>query len=303
MPLPDDHLTYPARAYGQDIARYDWALAKDRPPVALPNGRTVAAAIVIPIEFFMLNPSGKPFRHPGGMVTPYPDLRHYTSRDYGNRVGVYRLLDALKSAGLTATFAVNAAILTRAAPLIEAIAADGHEIAAAGLHTDAIHWGGIEPAVEEAYAADTRAAFAAAGLKPRTWMSPVRQQSRRTLDVIAAHGFDVCLDWEVDGVPVRARTDRGAVSLVPLHNELEDRVLLIDRRQTEDEWRDQILASVSLLKEEAPARGAQVLGFAMTPWVTGLPFRIKAVREVFAALSEDGAVWTAGAGAIADAFG
>lgn len=300
MPLPDDHLTYPRRAYGQDIDRYDWALAKDRAPIALANGKTVAVAIVIPVEFFMLNPSGKPFRHPGGMVTPYPDLRHYTSRDYGNRVGAFRLLDALKAAGLTATFAVNAAMLTRAAPLIEAIIADGHEIAAAGLHTDAIHWGGIDPAVEEGFVADTRAAFDAAGLKPRAWMSPARQQSRSTLDVIARHGFDVCLDWEVDQVPVRARTEHGPVSLVPIHNELEDRMLLIDRRQTEDEWADQIIASVRLLKDEA--RGAQALGFAMNPWVTGLPFRIAAVRRAFAALGSDDAVWCAGASDIADAF-
>ena len=302
MPLTEDHLTYPKRAYGQDIDRYDWALAKDRAPVALPGGKAVAVSILIPIEFFMLNPSGKPFRHPGGMVTPYPDLRHYTSRDYGNRVGAFRLLDALKAAGLTATFAVNAAMLTRAAPLIEAIAADGHEIAAAGLHTDAIHWGGIDPATEEAYVADTRAAFAAAGLTPRSWMSPVRQQSRSTLDVIAAHGFDVCLDWEVDQVPVRARTAHGSVSLVPLHNELEDRLLLIDRRQTEDEWADQILAAVRLLKDEAPARGGQAMGFALTPWVTGLPFRIHALRRMLGALAADEAVWCAGAGAIAGAF-
>jgi allantoinase len=302
MPLTEDHLTYPKRAYGQDIDRYDWALAKDRPPVTLPGGKSVAVSIVIPIEFFMLNPSGKPFRHPGGMVTPYPDLRHYTSRDYGNRVGAFRLLDALKAAGLTATFAVNAAMLTRAAPLIAAIAADGHEIAAAGLHTDAIHWGGIDPATEEAYVAETRAAFAAAGLTPRCWMSPARQQSRATLDVIAAHGFDVCLDWEVDQVPVRARTAHGAVSLVPLHNELEDRLLLIDRRQTEDEWADQILAAVSMLRDEAPARGGQAMGLALTPWVTGLPFRIHALRRMLGALAADEAVWCAGAAAVADAF-
>ena len=66
------------------------------------------------------------------MVTPFPDLRHFTSRDYGNRVGVFRILKALRERGLTATFALSAALLERAAPLIDAIVNDGHEIAAAG---------------------------------------------------------------------------------------------------------------------------------------------------------------------------
>ena len=67
------------------------------------------------------------------MVTPYPDLRHFTTRDYGNRVGVFRILRALKAHGIRATFALSADLLARAAPLAEAIVEDGHEIAAAGL--------------------------------------------------------------------------------------------------------------------------------------------------------------------------
>ncbi len=68
----------------------------------------------MPLEFFPLNPSGVPFKHPGAMATPYPDLRHYTVRDYGNRVGVYRILESLGD--IQAGFAVNAAVAERCAP-------------------------------------------------------------------------------------------------------------------------------------------------------------------------------------------
>ena len=300
MSLPDDYLTYPKRGYGQDIDRYVWRQADQRQSISWPQGKTVAALIVIPLEFFMLNPSGKPFKHPGAMVTPYPDLRHYTSRDYGNRVGVFRLLKALKHAGLKAVFAVNAVLLDRKRPLIEAILADGHEIAAHGWDTDSIHWGGLDQATEADYVARTRAAFAQAGLSPRSWLSPARQQSQVTPDLIRAAGFDICLDWESDSVPWAMTTKAGALTCVPVANELDDRKILIDQRQSETEWADQILAARDLLVEEGPRYGSQVLSFTLTPYVSGLPFRMWAVRRILASLAGHNQVWSATAQEIAD---
>jgi allantoinase len=146
-----------------------------------------------------------------------------------------------------------------------------------------------------------RAAFDGAGLAPRVWMSPARSQSARTPDLIAAAGFDICLDWESDAVPWAMRTDSGSVACVPLLNELDDRKLLIDQRQSEAEWRDQILAARDLMVAEAPRAGGQVLSFTLTPYVSGQPFRIWALRELFAALAADPAVWSATASQIAEA--
>ncbi len=248
----------------------------------------------------MLDPSGKPFKHPGAMQTPYPDLRHYTTRDYGLRVGAFRILDALAAFGLQATFAVNARLLARVPPLIAAIKGAGHEIAAHGWDTDSIHWGGLDPATEARFVAETRAAFAACGLAPRTWMSPARQQSFHTPDLIRAAGFDICLDWEMDSVPVAMRTQAGPLACAPLMNELDDRTLLVDRRQSEDERRDQILEAVSLMKAEQARFGGQIASFTLTPYVIGQPFRIRALREVLAALASDPSVWTASAARIVD---
>jgi allantoinase len=299
--LPPDYLAYPHRRYGMDQDRYPWATALQRPRVTWPGDKAIALMILVPLEFHMLNNSGKPFKHPGAMQTPYPDLRHYTTRDYGNRVGAFRILKALKAGGLTATFAINARLIARIKPLIGAILADGHEIAAHGWDTDSIHWGGIDPEVEKDFVLNTREAFATEGLNPITWMSPARSQSFATPDLIRAAGFSVCLDWEHDSVPTPMRTDHGALSCVPLMNELDDRKLLLDQRQTEAEWRDQILAAAALLKDEHARFGGQVLGFTLTPYVSGQPFRIWALRETLQALGQDGAVWSASASAIAEA--
>jgi peptidoglycan/xylan/chitin deacetylase (PgdA/CDA1 family) len=301
VPVPDDYLVYSHRHYGMDQDRYAWRPAGARAPIQWPGGASVACMVVVPLEFHMLNPAGKPFKHPGAMVTPYPDLRHYTTRDYGNRVGVFRILKALKAAGIKATVPINAVLLPRLKPVIDVLIADGHEIAAYGVDTDHIHFGAVDESEERAWVQQTRAAFAAAGLAPVTWMSPARQQSFRTLDLIAEAGFVNCLDWEHDTVPVPMKTASGDVLAVPLLNELDDRVLLHDRRQTEEEWRIQLIEAKDFLKTEGERFGGQVLGFTLTPYLSGQPFRTWAVREVLQAMGQDPAVWSATAQAIAAA--
>lgn len=301
MALPDDYLTYPKRAYGMDQSLYPWRTQQDRPRVEWPGGKAVAALIVVPIEHHDLTPLGKPFKHPGAMVTPYPDLRHYTTRDYGNRVGVFRILDALKAAGLRATVPFNADQLVRLRPLVDAVLADGHEIAAYGLSTSHIHWGGLDRETEARWIAEVRARFDVAGLAPRAWMSPARQQSFNTLELIAEAGFDVCLDWEQDDLPVTMVTPAGAVSAVPVSNELDDRFLLIDKRHGEDVWARQIVEAAAYLKAERERFGGRVLGFTLTPYVSGQPFRIHALKTLLNAIGGDAEVWNATASEIADA--
>ena len=302
MTLDPNYLDYPNRRHGQDMDRHDWRLAKDRPRVDLPAGEQVALMPVVVCEHHPIDPDKTPFGHPHGMVTPYPDLRHYTTRDYGNRVGVFRILKAFRQAGLTATFALSADLLDRARPLVDAILNEGHEIAAAGLNGDAIHHSGMNEGDERALIGQVRDAFTQAGLEPTAWMSPARQESFNTPDLLTEAGFSTVLDWETDQVPVFMRTKAGPLAAPPVFNELDDYKLLIERKQSEDLWARQLLESVAMLKAEHAARGAQVLGCTLTPFVIGQPFRIGALEEVCAALAGDEAVWCAAASAVSEAF-
>jgi len=302
MSLPDDYLRYPKRGYGMDQTFYPWRPVGARKPVFLPGEKQLGLAVIVPVEHHGLTPSGKPFKHPGAMVTPYPDLRHYTTRDYGNRVGIFRILRELSDAGISATVPINAAALERFGPLVDVIQAEGHRLAAYGLSTDHVHWGGLAPETEAAWIAEVRARFERIGLSPRIWMSPARNQSFVTLSLLARHGFNVCLDWEQDDVPVEMVTDAGGVRAFPLSNELDDRTLLVDRRQTEDEWADQILAAVDALTCDHARFGARVLGFTLTPYVTGQPFRIAALRRVLQNLGRDPRILSAPADSLVDLF-
>lgn len=273
--LPPSYLRYSKRRYGQDHDRYDWAFQQR---VQTNNIDYKAGMfIVVPLEKFLLNPKGEPFRAPGSMVTHYPDLRHYTSRDYGNRIGAFRILKILRALDLKATFAVNARLLKSVSPLIDRIRTDGHEIAAYSLDMDCIHWGELDQNTEKTWVANTREIFHDCGLNPSTWMSPARQQSNNTLDIIAEHGFTSCLDWEFDCAPKPMQTKGGSVTMLPLLNELDDRKILIEKRHSETQWKSQITEAASYSTSIASPSTPQCFGITLTPYVAGLPFRISAL--------------------------
>ena len=297
--MDKSYLEYPKRAYGQDHEFYEWRQGKDRPKLSWDNKAKVAISLIIPLEFFPLNPSGAPFKHPGAMVTPHPDLRHFTVRDYGNRVGVFRILETLEDVGAKTTFAVNGEIAKRYPPLIELIKSQGHEIVAHGISTDHIHHEALSASEEQALIDEALSCFEN---KPEGWLSPARNQSSKTLERLAKAGVQYCLDWEMDQVPVKARTKNGNITLIPNNYELSDLTLLHTRRQTEESWLKQIENSIELLLEEHERYGAQMLGLTLTPYVIGQPFRIWALRALLSKIKSTGNVDVFTAGDITKQF-
>lgn len=281
MPLPDAYLTYPHRKHGLDNPHYEWDPADRRAPISLEDGTKSIATIIVPVEFFPLNPPAAPFKHPGAMKTPYPDLRHFTTRDYGNRIGIYRLLREFAARGINATFAVNAEIAKRYPPLLDAIRAGGHEVAAHGVSTAHIHHDGLSEADERAWIAETRAAFP----DSTTWMSPARNESYRTLNLLAEAGFEICLDWEADQRPLAFKTNTQPVWSLPHYGELGDFKLLIDRSQSEEDWQAQIIEAAAYHIALYETEGASAWAFTMTPYVLGQPFRMQAVKQTLDALT------------------
>ena len=148
-------LEYPFRAYGMDHDRWDWSMLARRPGVVWPNGRRLAVWVTVALEWFPLNMKGQPFKPMGAMQTSYPDLRHYTLRDYGNRVGIYRIFEALARHGIRASAACNAAVARRYPSLIQDCTERGWEIIANGLDMDHLHHGGLSLDDERALIAQT----------------------------------------------------------------------------------------------------------------------------------------------------
>ena len=252
MPLDPEFLEYPKRSKGMDHDLYPAANLFEQPKVSWPGGKPVALWITVAAEFFPLTPNDGPFRAPGHMATPFPDFRTFTARDYGNRVAIYRLMDALGAADMAVTAFANSALIERTPALIDDIEAAGWEIAALGTDMNAVHFGGMAEADEAAQIDACLKAFAARGIAPKGWMSPGRGESDNTLRLLKAAGIEWTADWGNDDMPF-AMND-GPIAM-PYTDELEDRKCLTALGQDEEIWAQQIIGAADWLAREAQTHG------------------------------------------------
>jgi len=303
MSVPPDYLAYAKRRYGMDHERYAWSMLPRRSKVSWPGGARVALLVVPALEWFPLDMKGKPFKPPGAMVTPYPDLRHYTLRDYGNRVGIYRVMKALDRFGIRASAAVNAAVAARHPGLIASCVERGWEVMANGLDMDHLHYGGLAPAEEQRLVDETLSILRrVSGQVIRGWLSPARSESFATLDLIRAAGIDYVCDWVNDDMPYAMQTASGTLYAMPVPNDIDDHTILIQSRHSEDEYARQLCDQFDLLHAEASSQGGRILALSLHPWVIGQPYRIWALERGLAHVMSRGAVWSATASEILDAF-
>lgn len=303
MALPDSYLRYARRRYGMDHTRYAWSELSKRKPVSWPGGARVALWVVPALEFFPLDQKAEPFRVPGGMVTPYPDLRHYTLRDYGNRVGIFRIMSVLDKLGITASVAVNAAVAERYPFLINEVNRRGWEILAHGVDMGHLHYGGM--AIEEEKAQIEHAVTSLrkiSGQPIKGWLSPAKSESENTLDLIADFGIEYVCDWINDDMPYPMETAHGTIHSLPHSHEISDLTILLNNHHSDAEFAEQIGDQFDVLYREAGAQGGRIVAITLHPWMTGQPHRIKSLERMLAAIMDHDGVWSATGWEILSAF-
>lgn len=305
MSLDPTYLEYSHRHRGMDHDYYLYSNLFERAPIAWPSGKSVAVAIVVNLEWFPILPNDKPFRAPGHMVTPYPDYRHYTSREYGTRVGFYRMLDAFAKVGAKVSVATNGAIAERYPQVIADIQAAGHEIVAHSTDMNGTIASGLAEEEERALIhAALDALEQAGGRRPRGWMSIARSQSFNTPRLLAEAGVAYMCDWVNDELPYRFATPAGPLVNVPVNHELSDRQIITVQQNSADSYVEQMQDAFALLSDEAARFGGRMLPLNVTPYVLGLPYRMDAFERLLAwlAAQPDAAFLTTGevAGALAE---
>ncbi len=286
MSLDPAYLAYPHRAEGMDHDLYHWSNLFDRPPIVWPGEAKLAVSVVISLEWFPITASDKPFRAPGHMQTAYPDYRHYTSREYGTRIGFYRMLDALAAVGAKASVAVNGAIAERYPALLRDIVAAGHEIVAHATDMNATIATGIAEEEERAIIRSSLDMLEkATGRRPAGWLSIARSQSWNTPRLLVEEGVCYMLDWVNDELPYRMTTVAGGIVNVPLNHELSDRQIITTQQHSADSYRVQIEDAADWLMTEAVGYGGRMLPLHLTPYIMGLPYRIGALETLLQGLA------------------
>jgi allantoinase len=301
MSLPDDYLQYPRRQYGNDHGWFDWRMLQSTRPVQWPQGQALAVWVNVSLQHFPLDQKGVPFKVPNGMTMPYPDLRHYSLRDYGNRVGVFRVMDALAQRCIPATWAVNAELAVLNPWLVQRLArTPGAEVVAHGWNMDVLLHNGMDQDEEREWIVRSRDALQQVTGQPvRGWLSPARQQSWNTLGLLSELGFDYCLDWVNDDMPYPVLPGKGGLHMMPLNTEIEDQFVMGNNLHSEDSWAQQVEDAIDFMLEEARSLGqGRMLGISLHPWLVGQPHRMECVERVLAHLTSLQGVWMATSGDI-----
>ncbi|MBT3536509.1 MAG: polysaccharide deacetylase family protein, partial [Rhodospirillaceae bacterium] len=268
MTLTDDYLKYPKRGHGMDHDRYTWSQLHERPAVTWPNGARIALWVVTQLQWFPMDM--KPaVPVPAGMVRPYPDYWDYTLRDYGNRIGVYRIFKVLDKLGIRSSVAMNSALAEMYPYLVEQVNQRNWELIANGLDMGHPHHGDMDEGEETALIKGVLESLRGlSGQKVRGWLSPIRSESMNTPDLVAANGIDYLCDWANDDMPYAFETTSGTIHNMPHAMELDDQQILIALRHTEQEYVGQLKDQFDCLYAETERSGGRIMAINLNPWIT-----------------------------------
>lgn len=277
--------------------RYEYSAIVERPVYDWPGGRRLAVYIGLNLEHFAFGEGLGAHLAPGG---PQPDVLNFAWRDYGNRVGVWRLLAAFEELDLPVSLLVNSEIYDYCPQVVAAFRARGDEIVGHG-RSNAERQGELDEAAEAALIAEATATIARhEGAPPAGWLGPWISQNRVTPDLLQEAGYGYMLDWCHDDQPTWFKTRAGRILAVPYPQEINDIPAVVGRNMGAAEFAETI---VDGFEEMLALSAAQplVFGIALHPYIVGQPHRLRRLREALAQIAaQRERVWITTAGAIAE---
>ena len=275
--------------------RYPYSPISKRPVYDWPDGKRLAVYVALNLEWFSFGEGLGAELAPGG---PQPDVLNYAWRDYGNRVGVFRLADLFGDLNLPVSLLVNAEMYQHAPQAVAAFV--GAEIVGHG-RTNSERQGELTEYKEGLLIEETTAAIEKhSGQRPRGWLGPWISQSPLTPDLLQEAGYGYLLDWCHDDQPVWMKTRKGRILSVPYPQELNDIPQIIARKREGDDFADMIVDAFEVMHAECERRPL-VMGIALHAYVVGWPHRLKHLARALKHIVHraNDRIWITTAGAIA----
>jgi allantoinase len=291
---------------GMDHAHYPFRAAPDAPKLRWPGGAPIAFFVLLHLEAWEITPPADAHRDPRFVAefpAFHPDLRAWSQREYGNRVGIFRVLSVLDRFGIVPAVALSAASARLHPELVAECQRRGAEFLAHGTWATRLITSRMSEAEERAHIAESRDAVAnATGIVPRGWVSQDQSQSPRTPALLAEAGFDHLLDWPNDDRPylMGPYDGRTLVSLPP-QPEWDDVTMMWLKRMAPARWAETGAAAFAALHAEG-ARSSTIFQLGLHPWVMGQAHRIRHLADMLARILGRPNIWRATPSAVADAF-
>jgi peptidoglycan/xylan/chitin deacetylase (PgdA/CDA1 family) len=277
--------------------RYTYSAISKRPAYDWPGGHRLAVYVGLNLEHFAFGEGLGAQLAPGGQQ---PDVLNYAWRDYGNRVGAWRMIDCFELLGLPVSVLVNAAVYDYCPEVMEAFRRRGDEVVGHG-RTNSERQGDLDESEEVRLIRETTEAITRAeGAPPRGWLGPWISESETTPDLLAEAGYAYLLDWCADDQPIWLKCRRGRILAVPYPQEVNDIPAIVVRRMGAAEFADMIVDQFDEMLEQSAA-GPLVMGIALHAYIVGQPYRLRHLRRALAHIAKHRSdVWLTTSGAIAE---
>lgn len=298
-----DYFSYPLRGKNLDHDRYAHRYLRSVPHFEWPGGKRLLVWVTVHLEHFPMDMPAKPITPPGGMDRPYPSVWDFSTRDYGNRVGIFRLMKVLDRFGIKASAAMNSEVAERYPYLTREIVKRGWEVMAAGVDMGHLHHSQVSPEAEKALVEKSFATLRRlTGQKVEGWHSPAISQSAITPELVVGAGGKFIADWINDDLPYTFRTANGELTQLPMSWDLSDHKVLFLQNMAVRDYEQQVNAAFDMLSVESAERGGRILSLSLSPWIVAQPSRIKGLERLLSGIAATPGVGFITAGELAAAW-
>jgi allantoinase len=278
---------------------YDYLPYDARPKIEWPNGARVAFWVAPNVEFYELDPPRNPSR--AAWSRPAPDVQNYSYRDYGNRVGFWRMLDVMKRCGMRGSVSLNVAMCEHHPEVIAACAENGWEFYSHGTYNTR-YLMGMDEAQERAVIQDSIDTIKKhTGQKLDGWLAPALTYTDRTMDLVAEMGLTYVCDLFHDDQPGPVKTAKGKLASIPYSLEMNDTIVYNVNQVSPRRYGDIIKRQFDRLYREGEKSGT-VMCIPLHPYLIGQPYRLAAFEEALQYITGHDKVWLATGREIAEHF-
>lgn len=280
-----------------DNQLFDYSPIIRRPRLALPNGARLAFWIGLNVEHFEVDkPSTSLFP---GTAMLQPDPLNFGWRDYGPRVGIWRMMDLLDRFGIRASVLLNSDVCSRYPAIVEEGNKRGWIWLAHGKNNSTLQTG-MSLEAEREYLTDVvRTIRDSTGQPPRGWLGPALSETFNTPDLLAELGLTYICDWCNDDQPYPMKVKQGRMISVPYSIEVNDIPAFVGKGLAPDQFCQMIVDQFDVLYAEGE-RSARVMSVALHPFIINQPFRQKYLQKALEYVTGHSGVWLATSDEIAD---
>jgi len=277
-----------------DNELYSYSPITERAATPLPDGKRLAFYVGLNIEHFL-------FGRPATSNTPVtagltPDPLNHGWRDYGTRVGIWRMMDLFDEVGLRASAITNSGVCQHYPQIIEAGVERDWAWVAHGQTNSILHTGMGEDA-EAAFLDEMLRVFdAALPKRPQGWLGPALTETAATPRLLHQRGFTYLLDWCCDDRPFPLRQP-GMIS-VPYSLDVNDIGVFVQKATTGSAYEEMVMDQFEVLLAE----GGAVMALPVHPFVTGQPFRFKYLARILRTITSTPEVWVTTSADIAERY-